>query len=364
MKDKSEKSVYQIRCEKLAKSAAAEGMDAVLIKSMANFRYFSGFTGDNGMLLISGTRRMLFTDFRYTEQAQSQCKDFEIVEFTRGNEYAFTAQAIKEQGIQVLGFEDAHVSVAEHARMQKELGTQFRSAGALIIRLRRVKDETEIAATRRAAEISDLAFTHLLSFIKIGMREIDIALELEFFIRTHGAQNISFSPIIGGGPTGALPHGEPSERKVANGDLVVLDFGSRVDGYCSDMTRTVGIGNVASDLKNVYTICLKAQLSALSALKAGIRAADVDAVARSFIEQAGYGKNFGHGLGHGTGLEIHEAPTLSPPSVDVLEANNLVTIEPGIYLPGIAGVRIEDLCIVTQDGFVNLCSSPKDLIIL
>lgn len=358
------KNVYETRCEKLMDLALKEGMDAVLIQSMPNFRYFSGFTGDNGMLLISSKRRILFTDFRYTEQAHNQSPAFEVVEFSRGKEYELTAQALKDQNLNMLGFEDTVVSVAEFERMKKELDVEFKSIGPIVTRLRRVKDETEINATRRAAEISDKAFTHLLNYIKIGMSELQIAQELEYFIRANGAKNISFAPIIGSGPNGALPHAEPSDRLIQRGDLVILDFGSLVDGYCSDMTRTVGIGEVAEELISIYNICLEAQLAGLQALKAGVRTADVDAAARSIIEKNGYGERFGHGLGHGTGIQIHEAPTLSPRSNEVLESGNIVTVEPGIYLSGIAGVRIEDLCLVTQDGYINLCSSPKEIIII
>lgn len=358
------KNVVLTRCEKLCELAQQEGMEAILIQTMPNFRYFSGFTGDNGMLLISASRRILFTDFRYTEQAHNQSPDFEIMQFSRGKEYVLTEQALKEGNIKTLGFEDTVVSVAEFERMKSELDVEFKSIGPITSRLRRVKDETEIEATRRAAEISDKAFSHLLEYIKPGMSELQVALELEFFIRANGAKDISFAPIIGSGPNGALPHAEPSNRLIQRGDLVILDFGSLVDGYCSDMTRTVGIGEVAEELISIYNICLEAQLAALQALKPGMRCADVDAVARSTIEKYGYGERFGHSLGHGTGIQIHEAPALSPLSADVLEIGNLITVEPGIYLSGIAGVRIEDLCLVTADGYINLCSSPKEIIII
>lgn len=357
-------SAYIRRSERLIDLAQKGGIDAVIVSGMPNMRYFSGFTGDSGMLIVSQSGRHLLSDFRYTEQAHSQAPDFEYMEFARGSQYKLCGDILKSLGAKRVGFEEGEVSFAQYLEMRSACGTDLTGVDNEINSIRSIKDEAELDKIKNACKIADSAFEKILSSISPGANEIDIALELEFVMRKQGAQGISFSPIVASGPHGSLPHAIPTNRKIASGDLVTLDFGCIADGYCSDMTRTIAVGKVAQEHVNVYNICLEAQRKAANGVKPGMTGRESDALARSLIEAAGFGERFGHGLGHGVGIQVHEEPRLSPQSDTRLLEGMVFSIEPGIYLNSKMGVRIEDIGVLRADGFESFCSSPKELIVL
>ena len=332
------------------------GCDSAVITDRANVRYLSGFTGSAGYLIISDNERLLITDFRYTEQAAKQVKGFEIKDSATfkvkqyAKKFSYTA------------FEDESVSYKEYLNLKKNF-KRLEPLGGIIIKMRSVKDKDEIERIRIAEKIGDSAFTHALSVMKVGMTELQIAREIDFYMLSHGAERLSFETIVASGARGSMPHATPSENILKNGDLVVMDFGCVYDGYCSDMTRTVGIGNVCEEFTEAYDTVLKAQLKSLEMIKAGVNCAEVHNVAFNIIDSK-YNGMFGHALGHGVGLEIHEQPTFSKRSDYPLPKNAVITVEPGVYIPGKCGVRIEDVVVVTNNGYENLTSSAKDLIII
>lgn len=352
---------YQERCNRLL---AAVQSDAVLIQTQPNMQYFSGFTGDSGGLLISKNQRILLTDFRYTEQAQEQAILFEIVEFSRGQYHALLQQAMHEQCLLIVGFEEATLSYEEVQVLFAYDLISWQPVSTIIQQLRIIKDVYELEQMRAAAKITDAAFLHILKQIQEGVSELDLALELEFFMRKNGASGVSFPPIVASGENGALPHAIPTKRKIQSGDLITMDFGCIVNGYCSDMTRTVAFGTLASEFKNVYNTCLEAQLHASKAAVVGMTGFTLDAVARDYITNAGYGACFGHGLGHGIGLDVHEEPMISPSGERSLRSNMVFSIEPGIYCAGQFGLRIEDFGVLTDTGFESFVDSEKELICL
>jgi Xaa-Pro aminopeptidase len=355
-------SNYIKRMQILSSELKKCGAEGCLVTSRANYRYFSGFSGSNAMLLVTENKRYLFTDFRYTIQAHEQAPDFEIIQETSGEEKALLNTYLKQNKVKKLLFEDTKVSYKDYFEMKDALaGCKLQPAGDTLERIRMYKDEDEIKNMSLAARLGDEAFSHLLGLIKPGVAECDIAAEIDYYFRKR-ASTQSFEAIVAGGPNSALCHAVPSKRAFKNGDMVVLDFGCEVNGYCSDMTRTVSIGKASEEMKKIYDIVLAAQLAALAALGPGKMGSEVDAAARNIIAEAGYGAHFGHGLGHSVGLEIHENPRLSPRSGDILEKCMTITVEPGIYIEGLGGVRIEDLCIINEQGYTNLTGSRKDLI--
>ncbi|MDO4568441.1 MAG: aminopeptidase P family protein [Clostridia bacterium] len=352
------------RCNKLIKAAAEKGIDAVLVMSQINWRYFSGFTGSNAILLITPERRVLLTDFRYTIQANRQTKGaFEVLEVSRAIGTSFIKDELKRIGARKVGFEDASITVRQFRELE-QLDVELCPMSDDMSNIRRIKSAYEIEQIIAAQRASDAAFGQLLPRIKAGMKETDVAIELEYLLKRNGAEDLAFDTIVGSGENGALCHAMPGERKLRNGDLVVLDFGSKVNGYCSDMTRTIAIGEPCGELKQIYDIVLTAQLKALEALRPGISGGELDAIARDYITECGYGANFGHSLGHGFGLEVHEAPGAAKGVETVFEPGMTITVEPGIYLEGLGGVRIEDCCILTEDGYINPVTSKKELIII
>ena len=351
-------------CKALLNKLEQEGLDSILITSQVNYRYLSGFTGTNATLLIHAAGCVLITDFRYTLQAQGQTMgQFEIVEAARGQTVMELIRQLQRFGCKKTGFEDQSVTYAAYQELA-QLPTELVPASKLVSDLRMVKDSFELCAIRFAQQASDAAFGQLLELIHPGMTEVDVATELEYLLKKNGAECCSFDIIVGSGENGALCHAVPGSRTLAYGDMVVLDFGSKVGGYCSDMTRTIAIGEPDRKLQQIYEVVLDAQLRTLDALHPGITGQELDAVARDFIAEAGFGDRFGHGLGHGFGLEIHEAPTANSLSKDVLLPGMTITVEPGIYLEGLGGVRIEDCCVITKDGYENFVSAPKQLIII
>lgn len=352
------------RCINLMAELTRDNIDSALVTSPLNRRYFSGFTGSNAVLIISAEKRVLLTDFRYTIQANNQCKGvFEVRQVSRGITAEEIASVLREFGAARCAFEDAALTVAEF-ESYRSLPVELIPKSAAIDSCRLKKSSEEVELIQKAQNVADSAFAELLKLIKRGMTEKDVRNELDYLLRKHGADENSFDTIVGSGPNGALCHAYPGERKLQDGDLVVIDFGAKVNGYCSDMTRTIAIGTPCDELKKIYNIVLEAQLKCLEQLKPGMAASALDAVARDYITEHGYGECFGHSLGHGFGLDIHESPYASTRSNDTLEPGITITVEPGIYIEGLGGVRIEDCCVLTEDGFINLCSTTKELIIL
>ncbi len=332
--------------------------DAVLVNSPYNMQYFSGFTGGEGALLITKEKQILFTDSRYTEQAQKEATAFEVIEWKGVKDLC---NGIDSLNLKEIAFEDNYMTALYLNRLKEKLSAEFIGKSTEIDDLRAIKEPWEIEKIAKAEEIGDKAFTHILGFIKEGVTERDIAAELEYFMKKQGAEKTSFDTISISGAKTSMPHGRPDNKKIEKGDFITLDFGCVYEGYCSDMTRTVVLGKASDKQKEIYGIVLKAQLEGLNAIKSGVRCADADKAARDIIEKAGYGKYFGHSLGHGVGLLIHENPTLSPKSEAILKDNMVVSCEPGIYIPGFGGVRIEDLVCVSGDKCRILSKSTKKL---
>ncbi|MGE5593209.1 MAG: M24 family metallopeptidase [Betaproteobacteria bacterium] len=350
------------RIAKLRNALEDHGIDAVLVTRPENRRYMTGFTGSSGFVLISQDHAVLITDFRYIEQAASQAPEFRIVK--HGLKFTDTLkEVLAEIGVTSLGFEKDVVTYKQYETFSSELqGIKLVPVEGLVERLRMVKDNEEIDKIRRAEALGDAAFSHILTVMKAGMTEIEVALEMEWFMRRNGAERLGFDIIVGSGANGAMPHAVASDKRLVPGELVVLDFGAVVDGYRGDTTRTVVLGRASEEQRRIYDIVLRAQHAALEGIKAGIKGEEAHALAQQVIAQAGYGENFGHGLGHGVGLAVHEEPRLAPSSSTVLEPGMVVSVEPGIYLPGRLGVRIEDLVVIEDGGVLNLTKSPKDLI--
>ncbi len=340
-------------CEKLHDN------EAVFISSYPNIFYYSSFTSEDAYLLISKEARYLITDSRYILQARSQAKDFEVININDGFDKIFSKLTAK-----YIGYEEAAMSVREYKRLRLKLADNqdFVERQSFINEMRKIKDENEIKKIAEAEKIGDEAFSYILDRIKPGREEREIALELEYFMRRQGASALSFETIAASGARSAMPHGTASEKKIENGDFLTLDFGCVFEGYCSDMTRTVVVGKADSRQKEIYDIVLKAQLAAINAIEVGIPCFKVDEAARGLIKNEGYGDNFGHGLGHSVGIEIHENPSFSPRSEEHVQNGHVITVEPGIYIDGFGGVRIEDLIAVRDGKVVNLTRSDKSLI--
>lgn len=345
------------RGDRLERQLAARELDRVLVFDLLNIRYLTGFTGTNGACVCGPGTRLFFTDFRYTERAEAEVEGWEI--HTVANDWL---GGIAEHLQGRVGFEDDHMSVRLLKKLKEKLadGVETVPAGGIVEGLRRVKDEGELALIEEAAKLADEALRWSVEQGLAGKTERSVARAFEAKIRELGGDP-SFPAIVAAGPNGALPHAEPGERQIGKGELVVFDMGAAIDGYCSDGTRTVATGDPGEEAIEVYEVVRRAQQASLDAIRAGVKGEDVDKVAREVIDTAGHGDRFGHGLGHGVGLELHEAPRLSLRSDDVLAPNEVVTVEPGIYLPGKLGVRIEDLVIVSDDGLRNLSSLPKEL---
>lgn len=337
-------------------------LDGVIVYSSENRRYLSGFTGSTGFAVIGKGNMDFVTDFRYKEQAGNQCIGYNVV-IHNNNLMRKLVEAINSAGIKRLGIEEDFMTVGFSEEIKMALpGIELLPAGYVFKKLRVKKDKTEIENIRKAAAIADSGFKHIVSFIKPGMSEIEVASELEYYMKKKGASGISFDTIAASGIRSSLPHGIASEKIIEKDEFLTLDFGCVYNGYCSDMTRTVFIGKASEKHRKIYEVVLKAQTEALKAIKPGVTGTYADKVARDIITDEGYGEYFGHGLGHGVGLAVHEDPKLSILGDNILEAGMTVTDEPGIYIPGFGGVRIEDLLLVTENGAESLSKSPKELI--
>jgi Xaa-Pro aminopeptidase len=350
------------RADRAADVLGERGLDLLLVTNLVNVRYLTGFTGSNGMAVVGRDVRRFVTDFRYVEQAAEQVPDFDRE--LGPQDFVTALGAGWPEGELRLGFEDDHVSVRRHGRLREVVPDRIElvPAGGIVESLRAVKDAGEIESIRAAAALTDAVYGMLREQGLAGRTEREVALALENEMRRLGAQEPSFSSIVASGERGALPHAVPTDVPIPRGTLVTLDIGARLDGYCSDCTRTWATGELPDDLAQAYALVLRAQQAALEAVRPGLAGSEVDAVARRIIEEAGHGEHFGHGLGHGVGLEIHEAPRLARTADTALVAGNVVTVEPGVYLPGRGGVRIEDLVVVTADGRDVLSATTKDLL--
>ncbi len=335
-------------------------LDAVLIEDFKNKTYLSGFTGTSGSIIITKNKNLLFTDFRYIQQAKNQVKGFEIVEISRNNPIT---KFLKDMDIKRLGFEDDKMSFSTYSNYNEYLiNTDMIPLKGMILNLRAIKDENELEKIRQAAKLADEGFMHIINFIKPGMKESEVALELEFFMRKKGAIGASFDFIVASGKRSSMPHGVASDKVIELGDFVTIDFGCVYNGYCSDMTRTIVVGKASEKQKEIYNIVLEAQLKVIEYAKANITGIELDNIARQYIIEKGYGDKFGHGLGHGIGLDVHELPNVNSLGTNTLKPNMVISDEPGIYIEDFGGVRIEDLLILTEDGCEVINSSPKHLI--
>ena len=339
--------------------------EGIIIVSPENRRYLTGFPSSDGYLLITPTESILLADSRYIEAAQKNAEGCSEI-LLLASLSAQLPEISKKLGIKTLFTEAESLSVSDFNRISSLVSCECRAENAdeLIAALRRRKNEYEKNKIIEAQCIAEAAFEHIIGFIKAGVTEKQVALELDYFMLSHGAECVSFETIAVSGKNSSMPHGVPSDKKIENGDFITMDFGAVVDGYHSDMTRTVAFGEISTKQAEVYETVLSAQLASLAVLKSGVTCFDADEAARSVIRNAGYADFFGHGTGHGVGIEIHEHPRLSPKSKQTLETGDVVTVEPGIYLPDEFGVRIEDMAFITENGCENLTKSPKKLIIL
>jgi Xaa-Pro aminopeptidase len=338
------------------------GIDVMLVTEVNHVRYLSGFTGSNGIVVLAPPKAFFLTDFRYGVQSQKEVKNCQIMVANRQLVTELPRLSVFSKGARV-GIEGDFVSINMLSKLKELLpAVNFKPTTQLIESLSVVKDTDEIGKIKKAVRIADNAFDEILGDLKPGVKEKEIALELECKMRSMGAENASFETIIASGQRSAMPHGRASEKKLRKGDLVTLDFGCMYQGYASDITRTVVLGKATEKQRKVYNIVLNAQKTACKAIKPGMACSRLDGVARDIIMKAGYGDYFGHGLGHGIGLVVHDKPVLSPQSNDVLEIGMVVTIEPGIYISNWGGVRIEDDVVVTANGGQILSRSPKELL--
>ncbi|HWC25756.1 MAG TPA: Xaa-Pro peptidase family protein [Solirubrobacteraceae bacterium] len=350
------------RLDAVAAKVAERELDLLLVSDLANVRWLTGFTGSNGAAVVGGAAPRFVTDFRYLTQAAEQLAP----EWEREIDSDVLKRVAKglPDGPLKLGFDDDDLTVKQHAQLAGLLDgrdVELVAAGGIVEALRAVKDADEIDRIRAAARLADEAFEEVVGAGVVGRTEREVALDLEIAMRRRGAQGPSFAPIVAAGEHGARPHAEPRDVSIPAGTLVVIDWGAQLDGYASDCTRTVATGELDPRDRAIYETVLVAQQAALAAVRAGPTGREVDAVARAIIDDSGHAEHFGHGLGHGVGMEVHEGPRLSKQGDEPLAAGNVVTVEPGIYVPGAVGVRIEDLVVVTADGHEVLSGLPKTL---
>ena len=352
------------RLSRLRQRMRSAGLDALLVSSLSDVRYLTGFTGSNALVIVRRRSLTLVTDTRYALQSSIEARGIRRI-ISRDSLAEGAAMARGLDGLGIVGFEAQHVTYAQYRQLRRLFPRiEFRSTADIVEDVATVKDRMEVKAIRRAAAISDQVFSELMPLLKPGVTELDIAAEISYRQRRHGAARDSFEPIVASGERGALPHGRATDRRIRRGELVTMDFGCVVEGYCSDLTRTVAVGRPSQEQRRAYEIVLEAQTAAIEAVQPGMLGRDLDIVARSHIGRAGYGKYFNHSLGHGIGLRIHERPRISVASRDRLRQGNVITIEPGVYFPGRWGLRIEDDVLITASGCTVLTTSPKHLIVL
>jgi Xaa-Pro aminopeptidase len=355
---------YAERLARLGARLGDFGVDALLVTNLTNVRYLTGYTGSNGAVVVRQGDAVFLTDFRYLQRVEP-LREFVEVRQAKQDLIRFVSTRWEElaPGAGRIGFESAHVTVAAHATLAEAAGSiELVPTIHVVEDQRMVKDAGEVAAIRRAAEILTPVYETLLDDGLAGRTEFDVAWRVHELVRRHGGDDLSFDPIIASGEAGALPHAEPRREPIAEGVLVTIDIGAKLDGYCSDCTRTFATGPISDELHEIYELVARAQLAGLEAVRPGVAGGDVDAMVRELVADAGHGEHFQHGLGHGVGLDIHEDPRLAAASTATLEPGMIVTVEPGVYVPGLGGVRIEDLVVVTEEGCERLTGYPKELI--
>ncbi|TAK35214.1 MAG: aminopeptidase P family protein [Chloroflexota bacterium] len=353
------------RIESLRVRLSQIPLEALLVSKPENLRYLSGFSGGEGFILISKQAQLLAVDFRYLEQVAQQAPDFQLFRL-RGDLTEHLADLAATVGVKQVGFESAHLTFLQYQQLSKasrDGGLEFVPTSGLVEELRIVKEPGELSLIQKAAEVTDLCFEHVRRIVSPGMTERQLCWEIEKFMREAGADGLAFDTIVASGPNAALPHAQPGGRALAPGEPIVVDMGARWQGYCSDFTRTICLGEPDETFRKVYAVTLQANEAAARQIRAGMMGQAADDLARRVIVEAGYGESFGHGLGHGVGLEIHEAPRLRVDSRDVLSEGMVFTIEPGIYLPGWGGVRIEDLAVLETGGSRLLSLGTKDPVV-
>jgi len=353
---------YKARRAKLQHRVSEEGLDAFVLINVEgsdrpNLRYLTGFTGTFGILII-GKDEIFATDSRYTERAGREVPDLPV-EKVKGKWLAWLAERLKALGARRVAIGAQTTSVYVFKELERR-GVELVPMEGWVESLRRVKDPEEVERIAAAAQLTDQGLRWILGKLRPGMTEREVALELEMWYRKHGADDVAFDLIVAFGEDSSMPHHMPGDRELREGELILLDIGAKVDGYCADLTRVVALGRPTPEARAIYELVLTANRAGIEALQAGVTGVEADRAARKVIQEAGYGDHFGHGLGHGVGLEVHEGPRLSPTSEDTLEAGMVVTVEPGVYLPGRFGVRIEDLAVVRPDGCEILSSFPKE----
>ena len=340
-------------------------VDGLLLTSRYSRHYGAEFDIAEGVAIVTAKGSRYFTDSRYIESAENGIKGFQVLEMNRDNNYIKRINdAIADFGVTKLGFEEAYLTVSEYFYYKDHVDAELVPYCAKINGFRDVKEDWELALMRKAQDITDKAFAEVLPRLKAGMTELELQAELIYCLYKNGATGLAFDPIVVSGPNTSLPHGVAGERKIQEGDFVTMDFGVLYMGYCSDMTRTVAVGFATEEMEKVYNTVLEAQLAGLAVTRAGVPGKDIDGAARKVITDAGYGPYFGHGYGHSLGLEIHESPGPNARNEEPMPLHSVASAEPGIYLPGKFGVRIEDCVIFTEDGYENLATSPKNLIIV
>lgn len=349
------------KLQRLREKLEANNLDALLITSPINRRYVTEFTGTAGVAIITQHDALFITDFRYIAQAIEQAKEFKIVEHKQPIMKEMHDQ-LKQLHVKRVGFEKDHVTFSTYEQYKETFDVELQPVSGVVENLRLFKSDSELIIMKKAAKIVDDAFVHIQDYLKPGVKEIDIANELEFFMRRQGATSSSFDTIVASGYRGALPHGVASDKEIKNGELVTMDYGALFEGYCSDTTRTVAIGEISDELKTIYNTVLTAQLKGVEGVKPGITGKQGDAIVRDYITDQGYGDYFGHSTGHGLGMEVHEDPALSHRSDKELKSGMVVTVEPGIYVPNVGGCRIEDDLVITETGNERLTFAKKELI--
>ncbi len=350
---------------KIRAAMIAEGLDALMLTSDVNRQYAAGYNISEGVAIITRDDARYMTDSRYIEDAENNLHGFEVQMVGNGVGYNELLQrALTDFGVNRLGYEESFMQVAELKGYQKALNAEFINCQNIFSKLRAVKTAEEIEIMKRAQAVTDAAFADVITVIKPGITELELMAELVYRLLKHGGQKMSFDPIVVAGPNSSMPHGVPGNRQLQAGDFITMDFGVKVGGYCSDMTRTVALGYATDEMKKVYQTVLEAQQAGIAASRAGVPGCEVDGAARKVIADAGYGDCFGHGYGHSLGLQIHEAPNCNAANKDPMPAFAVCSAEPGIYLPGKFGVRIEDVVIFKEDGCENITHSPKELMIL
>lgn len=353
------------RVERLIKFFEEKNIEAMIVTSGRNCTYLSGFRGTSGFLVITRKKRFLFTDFRYIEQAESQAEGFEVIAIKDEKVSAILKKVLDDERIKRVGFEEEHVNYGRYVEMREKLyDTDLIPLKDVIENLRAVKDADEIEKIKQAVSIADRAFEHVAGMIVPGMKEREIAAEIEYFMKKNGAGGSSFETIVASGVRSSLPHGTSTGKIIKSGDAVVLDFGAVFEGYCSDMTRTIFMEKADRRLLDLYAIVLEAQLAAINGIRNGMTGRDVDKISRDIITKYGYADCFEHGLGHGVGLDIHEKPKISPASDMAVEEGMVFTIEPGVYVPGLGGIRIEDMVMLENNNVHVLTRSGKDLMVI